>query len=62
VLELPHCTLRDSWDSLTFEDDTKYKLLDYVSTALLFAEKSVSNHLVTCNRCGHLSSEAVWCI
>ena len=49
-LALPHCNLKGLWDSLLFKGRVKQNLLDFATSALLFAERGVSGHLVHLNR------------
>ena len=49
-LPLPHTSLDGSWESLIFEENIKQDLLEYASSALLFADKAVSAHIVHWNR------------
>jgi hypothetical protein len=38
------------FSSLIFDTDHKAKLLGYMSTAMLYADKNVDPHVVSCNR------------
>lgn len=48
---LPHSTLHSAWESLVMEGPAvKQNLLQFATSALLFADKQVSGHLVHWNR------------
>ncbi|CDJ44229.1 thyroid hormone receptor interactor, putative [Eimeria tenella] len=47
---LPNEDFEGLWANLHFSQNTKDTLLDYASTALLFADKSVDSKLITWNR------------
>jgi predicted DNA-binding ribbon-helix-helix protein len=47
---LPSRELHGMWDSLLFDTDVKSQLLQYAQTAMLFADRSVDQTLVTFNR------------
>lgn len=49
-LPLPHRSLDGVWENLIFEPEIKRCLLDYAKSALFFADKSVSSHVVHWNR------------
>lgn len=47
---LPHISLHTAWESLFLEGPIQSNLLHFASSALLFADKHVSSHLVHWNR------------
>ena len=49
-ITLPHVTLEGLWENLVFDSSIKKTLLGYAQSALLFADKGVSNHIVGWNR------------
>ena len=49
-LTLPHKSLHGLWENLIFAKSLKRQILDYASTALLFADRDVSSHIVHWNR------------
>jgi pachytene checkpoint protein 2 len=49
-LTLPHKTLDGLWESLIFNSTIKMSLLNYATSALLFSDMGVSNHVVQWNR------------
>ncbi len=49
-LTLPHVSLHTSWESLLFEGSIKQQLFYYANSALHFADKQVSGHMVHWNR------------
>lgn len=49
-LALPHKTLDGLWESLIFDSTIKMSLLNYATSALLFSDMGVSNHVVHWNR------------
>jgi hypothetical protein len=49
-LPLPHISLDGLWDNLIYDSETKQTLLDYAQSAMLFADRSVSSHVVHFNR------------
>ncbi|UZJ54704.1 hypothetical protein CBS101457_004024 [Exobasidium rhododendri] len=50
VLELPNAALEGVWESLIYEDDVKSKLLNYISSTLIFSDAKVDFNLVSWNR------------
>jgi DNA polymerase III delta prime subunit len=49
-LPLPHTSVDGLWDNLIYDSHIKRGLLDYAQSALLFSDKSVSDHVVHWNR------------
>jgi ATPase family associated with various cellular activities (AAA) len=49
-LTLPHSSLHGLWENLIFDASLKRQILDYASTALLFADRNVSSNIVNWNR------------
>lgn len=47
---LPHSSLHSSWEALIMKGSTKQQLLNFATSALLFADQHVSGHLVHWNR------------
>lgn len=47
---LPHTSLQGLWESLLFEENLGRDLLEYARSALLFADRGISNHIVHWNR------------
>ncbi len=48
---LPSVRFVDTWDSLMFDnDETKYNLLHYASSAMLFSDCRINTHLISWNR------------
>ena len=48
---LPSVRFVDTWDSLMFDDsETKYNLLNYASSAMLFSDSKINTHLISWNR------------
>lgn len=50
TIMVPHISLHTSWENLIFPKSLKRNLLSYANTALLFAHKNVSPHVVNWNR------------
>jgi hypothetical protein len=49
-LPLPHATLSGLWESLIFQGSVQRDLLEFSRSALLFADRAVSGHIVHWNR------------
>jgi hypothetical protein len=49
-LPLPHATLSGLWESLIFDGSVQRDLLEFSRSALLFADRAVSGHIVHWNR------------
>jgi SpoVK/Ycf46/Vps4 family AAA+-type ATPase len=49
-LPLPHASLAGLWESLIFEGTVQRDLLEFARSALLFADRAVSGHIVHWNR------------
>ncbi|KAJ3251706.1 Pachytene checkpoint protein 2, partial [Chytriomyces hyalinus] len=47
---LPSPHLEGLWESLVFEDDLLGKLLNYVSTSILFADKCIDPNIISFNK------------
>ena len=47
---MPAVEFRGMWDSLIYEAEIKNHLLEYTSTAMLFADKCVDSAIISCNR------------
>ncbi|CAG7815472.1 unnamed protein product [Allacma fusca] len=47
---LPSANFHGLWDSLIFESDVKTRLIDYVQTAILYADKNVDASLISWNK------------
>ncbi len=50
VLQLPHQNLHTSWENLIYERSIKENIIGYAESSLLFANKNVSNHIISWNR------------
>ncbi|KAJ3139410.1 Pachytene checkpoint protein 2 [Physocladia obscura] len=50
AMSLPSPTLEGLWESLVFEDNILMKLLNYVSTSVLFADKAINPHIISFNK------------
>lgn len=50
VLPLPHQSLHTSWENLIYPREIKENIIGYAESALLFANKGVSNHIIAWNR------------
>ena len=49
-LMLPAVELHGLWDSLVYDEDLKRQMLQYASTAMLFADSGVDENLISFNR------------
>ncbi|XP_058878320.1 pachytene checkpoint protein 2 homolog [Acipenser ruthenus] len=47
---LPSAAFHGIWESLVYESEIKTQLLDYVSTTMLFSDRSVDSNLISWNR------------
>ncbi|XP_065827691.1 pachytene checkpoint protein 2 homolog isoform X2 [Oscarella lobularis] len=47
---LPCSEFHGLWESLVYDSSVKAQLLSYASTALLFSDRDVDQHIVSCNR------------
>ena len=47
---LPRHDFQGLWDSLVFDDDKKDRLIEYATSAMLFAKHGVDNHIISWNR------------
>jgi SpoVK/Ycf46/Vps4 family AAA+-type ATPase len=47
---LPNSEYHGLWESLIYENDIKYKLLNYVETTILFSDKGVDSTIISWNR------------
>ncbi|XP_058876750.1 LOW QUALITY PROTEIN: pachytene checkpoint protein 2 homolog [Acipenser ruthenus] len=47
---LPSAEFHGIWESLVYENEIKTQLLDYVSTTMLFSDRSVDSNLIAWNR------------
>ncbi|KAJ3129297.1 Pachytene checkpoint protein 2, partial [Irineochytrium annulatum] len=50
VMMLPSRGLEGLWETLIFEDDILVKLLNYVATSILFADRLVDPHIISFNK------------
>ena len=50
VMSLPNKKTEGLWESLIFDDYLKTSLLDYVKTALFFADRDIDCHLIPWNK------------
>lgn len=48
--QLPSRQFHGLWESLVFDSQIKLRLLQYASSALLFADRHVNNQLISWNR------------
>lgn len=47
---LPHANFRELWDTLYFDTNVKDELLDYIETAMFFADRRVNTNIISWNR------------
>ncbi|KAJ3036167.1 Pachytene checkpoint protein 2 [Rhizophlyctis rosea] len=47
---LPSRELHGLWDSLVFEEEIQSRLLDYVYTSMIFADKGIDSNIISVNR------------
>ncbi len=47
---LPTASLQGLWNSLVYDGDIKNQILEYANTAMLFADRQVKSHIISCNR------------
>ncbi|KAI8855005.1 P-loop containing nucleoside triphosphate hydrolase protein [Chytridium lagenaria] len=50
LLSLPSLSLEGLWESLIFDEDILSKLLNYVSTSVLFADREVDSNIISFNK------------
>eukprot|EP01111_Echinosteliopsis_oligospora_P006396 TRINITY_DN20508_c0_g1_i1.p1 TRINITY_DN20508_c0_g1~~TRINITY_DN20508_c0_g1_i1.p1 ORF type:complete len:428 (+),score=86.13 TRINITY_DN20508_c0_g1_i1:131-1414(+) len=50
VWDLPSSDFDGLWESLIYEDKIKAQLVSYVTTSMLFSDRSVDSNIISCNR------------